>query len=77
MTLFMVLSIHSLPQEKQATAMGVYQAIYAIGMLAGPLTSGFLGSGLGLSAVFYLTAFLVLLIAILAFSPIFSRRAIG
>jgi len=77
MTLFMVLSIHSLPQEQQATAMGVYQAIYAIGMLAGPLTSGFLGSGLGLSAVFYLAAFLVLLMAILAFLPIFSRRAIG
>ena len=76
MTLFMVLSIRGLPQEQQATAMGVFQAVYAIGMLAGPLTSGFLGSSLGLSAVFYLAALASLLIAVLAFLHIFSRRAI-
>ena len=75
MTLFMVLSIRGLPQGQQATAMGVFQAVYAIGMLAGPLTSGFLGSSLGLSTIFYLAAFLVLLVAILAFLPVFSRRA--
>jgi MFS family permease len=77
MTLFMVLSIRGLPPEQQATAMGVFQAVYAIGMLAGPLTSGFLGSGLGLAAAFYLAAACVLLIAILAFLPVFSRRSIG
>jgi len=77
MTLFMVLSIRGLPQEQQATAMGVFQAVYAIGMLAGPLTSGFLGSELGLSAVFYLAALFSLLIAVLAFLPIFSRNKIG
>lgn len=77
MTLFMVLSIRGLPQEQQATAMGVFQAIYAIGMLAGPLVSGFLGSELGLSTVFYLAALFSLLIAVLAFLPTFSRRAIG
>jgi MFS family permease len=77
MTLFMVLSIRGLPQEQQATAMGVFQAVYAIGMLAGPLTSGFLGSSLGLSTIFYLAAFFVLLIAMLAFLPVFSRRAIS
>ena len=77
MTLFMVLSVHGLPQEQQATAMGVFQAVYAIGMLTGPLTSGFLGSSLGLSTVFYLVASLVLLIAVLAFLPVFSRRVIS
>ena len=77
MTLFMVLIIRGLPQQQQATVMGVYQAIYAIGMLIGPLASGFLGSSLGLSTVFYLAAFLVLLIAILAFLPVFSRQTIG
>ena len=76
MTLFMVLSIRGLPQHQQATAMGVYQAIYAVGMLAGPLISGFLGSSLGLSNVFYLSAFLNLLIVILALLPIFSQRSI-
>jgi len=77
MTLFMVLSIRGLPQEQQATAMGVFQAIYAIGMFAGPLTSGFLGSELGLSTAFYLAALLSLLIAVLAFLPVFSRHKIG
>jgi predicted MFS family arabinose efflux permease len=77
MTLFMVLSIRGLSPQQQATAMGVFQAVYAIGMWAGPFSSGFLGSGLGLSAVFYLAAFFVLLIAILAFLPVFSKRAIG
>ncbi len=77
LTLFMFLSIRGLPQEQQATAMGVFQAVYAVGMLAGPLTSGFLGSSLGLSSVFYLSASLVLLIVILAFLPVFSRRVIG
>ena len=77
MTLFMVLSIHGVPQQHQATAMGVFQAVYAVGMLAGPLTSGFLGSSLGLSTVFYLAASLIILIMILAFLPVFSRRAEG
>jgi MFS family permease len=77
LTLFMVLSVHGLPKQQQATAMGIYQAIYAIGMLAGPLVSGFLGGGSGLSSVFYLAAFCVLLVAMAAFLPVFSRRAIG
>lgn len=75
-TLFMVLSIRGLPQRQQATAMGIYQAIYAIGMLAGPLSSGFISSNMGLSTVFYLSASLVIPIAILAFTPIFSKDAI-
>ena len=77
MTLFMVLSIRGLPREQQATAMGVFQAVYAIGMFAGPFTSGFLGSGLGLSTIFYLSAFFSLLIAALSFLPAFSRHKIA
>lgn len=77
MTLFMVLSIRDLPQEQQATAMGIFQAVYAIGMFAGPLTSGFIGGGLGLSTVFYLSASFSLLIAVLAFLPVFSRHQVG
>ncbi len=74
MTLFMVLSIRGLRPEQQATAMGVFQAVYAIGMFAGPITSGFLGSGLGLSTVFYLSGSLALLISVMAFLPIFNRH---
>jgi MFS family permease len=77
MTLFMILSVRGLPQQHQATAMGVYQAIYAVGMLVGPLVSGFLGGGSGLSTVFYLAASCVFLVAVAAFLPMFSRRSIG
>jgi MFS family permease len=76
MTLFMVLSVQGLPPQHQATAMGVYQAIYAIGMLAGPLVSGFLGVS-ALANVFYLAGSCVFLVAVAAFLPLFSRRAIG
>ena len=76
-TLFMVLSIRGLPQQQQATAMGIYQAIYAIGMLAGPLISGIMGANMGLSTIFYLSAALVVPIAILAFIPIIPKDARG
>ena len=75
MTTFMALSIHNVSYEHQATAMGVFQAIYAIGMLAGPLLSGMLGGKLGLSSVFNLMASTSILIIILACLPIFSRRS--
>jgi MFS family permease len=74
MTLMMTLSIRGVRPEFQATAMGVFQAVYAVGMMLGPLTSGFLGSALGLSSVFFLAASLVFVIVIMAFLPVFSRR---
>ena len=76
-TLFMVLSIRGLPTNRQATAMGVFQALYAIGMVMGPLTSGFLGSSLGLSNIFYLSASLTFLIVVLALLPVFSRESLA
>jgi predicted MFS family arabinose efflux permease len=41
--------------------MGVYQALYAIGMLTGPLLSGVVADGLGVGSVFYLSGATVLL----------------
>jgi MFS family permease len=76
MTTLMALSIRDVPREKQATAMGVYQAVYAVGMLTGPLVSGFLGVGLGLATVFFVSASLSLVIAILAFLPVFARDSV-
>jgi len=75
MTTLMALSIRNVSYEHQATAMGVFQAIYAVGMLAGPLLSGLLGSKFGLSSVFNLMASTSILIIILASLPIFSRRS--
>jgi MFS family permease len=53
--------------------MGFYQAVYAIGMLAGPMLSGFLADARGMASVFYLSAGLCLVIAALAFLPAFRR----
>ncbi len=68
-TLLMSLSVQTIPQPLRATAMGLYQAVYAIGMLAGPLVTGFLADALGLDAAFYAAAAGCLVLATLAFLP--------
>lgn len=73
-TILMTLSIRSVAPQQQATAMGIYQAIYAIGMLLGPLVSGFLADSQGLASVFYLSASLCLVIAGMACLPILPRH---
>jgi MFS transporter, DHA1 family, multidrug resistance protein len=47
------MAIETIPHEKRATAMGMYQALYAIGMFAGPFCAGVLNSAMGLAAGFY------------------------
>ncbi len=73
-TILMTLSIRSVAPQQQATAMGIYQAIYAAGMLLGPLASGFLADSQGLDSVFYLSASLCLVIIAMACLPILPRR---
>jgi len=65
-TLLMALSIRAAPAGARATAMGVYQAVYAVGMLAGPLVSGVIADRLDLDAVFRLSAVLSLAIVAVA-----------
>lgn len=65
-TLLMALSIRSAPSGARATAMGVYQAVYAIGMLVGPLASGVIADSLDLDAVFRLSGILALAIVLVA-----------
>ncbi len=55
-TTLMALSIHLVEPEQRATAMGFYQAVYAIGMLLGPLASGYLANSFGLPSVFFASA---------------------
>jgi len=55
-TILMGLSLRAAPPAERATAMGAYQAIYAVGMFAGPAVSGPIADSLGLNAVFYLGA---------------------
>jgi predicted MFS family arabinose efflux permease len=69
-TISMTLAIEAVAPRQRATAMGFYQAVYAIGMLSGPLLSGYLADSRGLAAVFYLSAGLCLVIAVMAFLPV-------
>ena len=67
-TALMALSISAVPSVHRATAMGVYQALYSIGMLAGPILGGVAADGLGLASVFYVSGASVLLAGGLAFA---------
>jgi DHA1 family multidrug resistance protein-like MFS transporter len=51
--LLLGMSIEKIAPEKRATAMGAYQALYAIGIFAGPFFAGIFNSMLGIKAGFY------------------------
>lgn len=69
----MALSIQEVPSSARSTAMGVFQSLYAIGMLVGPLVLGFLADGLGLDSVFYVSAALCVVGGISSFAPAIWR----
>ena len=71
----MGLSIRAVPQEQRATAMGFFQAVYAIGMFVGPSAGGPIADNFGLPAVFYSTAVVCLLAVALALATIPGRKA--
>jgi MFS family permease len=50
--------------------MGFYQAMYAFGMLFGPLASGFIADRYGLPVIFYLCMALCLIVCALGFLPV-------
>lgn len=72
-TILMSLSVRAVAPRQKATAMGIYQATYAVGMILGPVVSGSLADSQGLVAVFYLSASLCLVIAGMALLPIVAR----
>ena len=74
-TLLMALSIRAAPPGTRATAMGVYQAAYSIGMLAGPLVSGVVADSLDMDTVFRLSAVLALSIAVVAQHGVVRRAS--
>jgi len=51
----MGLSIREISAEDRATAMGVFQAVYAIGMFSGPMTAGVFADAVGLSGAFIIS----------------------
>lgn len=56
-------SVAGIDPYKRATAMGFYQAVYAIGMAAGPFAAGWMSSLYGLSGGFWLGGLAALLAA--------------
>ena len=73
-TQLMALSIYDTAPEQRATAMGFFQAMYAVGMLLGPLVSGLLADSFGLAAIFYLSAAVCLVVIGMAFLPVLPRH---
>lgn len=73
---FMSLSISAIAPEHRATAMGVHQAVYAIGMLTGPMIGGFAADGLGISSVFYISGAVVLLAGGMSLGTGWSHRLV-
>jgi MFS family permease len=76
-TLLMALSIRNVSPDKRATSMGVFQAFTAVGMVTGPLASGFLASSMSVSSVFYLSSALCLIPAGMSFLRILPRGEEG
>jgi MFS family permease len=54
--LCMGMSIEKVDEAERATAMGLHQAVYAIGMFAGPWLSGILANQIGIQPMFWATA---------------------
>jgi predicted MFS family arabinose efflux permease len=69
----MGLSIQGMPQEEKATAMGFFQAVYAIGMFSGPAAGGFIGDAFGLSGVFFCAGIVYLIATVLSASMLPKR----
>jgi MFS family permease len=61
----MGMSIEYVADAERTTAMGLHQAVYAVGMFSGPWLSGLLADALGLRPMFGLTAILCLALALL------------
>ena len=60
----MGMSIEYVSDAERATAMGLHQSVYAIGMFAGPWLSGILAAKMGIQPMFGVTAFAVLALGI-------------
>ena len=59
--------VRGFEENYQASAMGIFQAIYAIGMFAGPIFSGIIASRLSLESVFIFSSSISLLIILVSF----------
>jgi MFS family permease len=70
----MGLSIQKVAAEDKATAMGVFQAVYALGMFIGPASAGVIAQILGLDGRIFLSAAVGVLSAAILVAPMPGRR---
>ena len=63
-SVLMGLSIRDVDETQRATAMGLFQAVYAIGMFAGPWFSGILADGIGIQPMFGVVGTVCLIIGL-------------
>jgi MFS family permease len=61
----MGLRIRYVDESQRATAMGLYQAVYAIGMFSGPTVSGILADAMGIQPMFVVTAVACLVLGLI------------
>jgi MFS family permease len=59
--LLMALSVEGVPTGQRFYAMGIFQSIYAVGMLLGPLSAGYTTQALGFPVTFFSIGSIVLL----------------
>jgi MFS family permease len=71
----MGLSIRYVADAERATAMGLHQAIYAVGMFCGPWLSGRLADIMGIRPTFGGTAFVCLVLGLFATRWLTAKRA--
>jgi MFS family permease len=62
--MLMGMSIEHVDESQRATAMGVYQSVYAIGMFTGPWLSGLLADAMGIHSMFLMTGVVILLLGL-------------
>jgi MFS transporter, DHA1 family, multidrug resistance protein len=63
--LLLGMAIDRIESEKRATAMGAYQALYAIGIFVGPFLAGIFNSLMGIKAGFYFVGILGMVATVL------------
>jgi MFS family permease len=75
--ILMGLSIRHVADAERTTAMGLHQAVYALGMFSGPWLSGLLADAIGLQPMFGVTAFVCLILSLFMMSQLTSEHSLA
>lgn len=65
--ILLAMVVELVPYQKRATAMGVYQALYALGMFIGPFFGGVMISYIGISGAFFISGIAGIIATIYSF----------